>query len=68
LRWNERGPPNDPANNLRALKEQGCRQPGARKKAAAAISRRVQGRLKRSEAQKAPARFIGLLGSERSIE
>jgi len=56
------GAPNDPANNLRALKEQGSRWPGARKKAAAAISRRVQGAMKQGEALKAPARFIGLLG------
>jgi hypothetical protein len=52
---------NDPANNLQALEEQGFRWPGQRKKAAAAISRPLQGTLKRSAALKATARFIGLL-------
>jgi len=57
--------PNDPANNLQALVEQGFWWPDPRK-AAAAISRLLQGALKRSAALKAPARFIGLLGSTHS--
>jgi len=55
--------PNDPANNLQALREQGFRWPGTKEKPAAAISRPLQGRPKQGEALKAPARFIGLLAS-----